>query len=119
MLSKVRGILVLAFYKSATLFYKTYVTVFAGPWIVARFCAAWEEYQKDFAYRERLTNFGFTCAFERFFNSGFEQNYCLKMRFAKEPWLKWRIRLAPWSFEIPAVLETASRSGIFDDIKVR
>lgn len=83
------------------------------PWTVARFYSAWEEYQQGAVYRERLINFGFEFAFGFFFKSKWEQNYHLKNRFVKEPGLARRIRWMPWSVETPAVLETASRSGLF------
>lgn len=87
-------------------------TWMARPWIVAKFFAAWEEYQKNGHYRARLA-VGFSYALDTFFQNKGEQEYMLKIRLKREPWLKWRIIFFPWSIPTPAVLETAARSGVF------
>lgn len=82
------------------------------PWILARFYASWDEYQKNGHYRARLA-VGFSYAFDMFFQNKAEQDYMLKRRLEREPRLRWRIVLFPWSVSMPVVLETAASSGIF------
>jgi hypothetical protein len=90
------------------------------PWVLARFDAAWVEYQRGDVYRERLVNFGLGQAIYGFFNSKWERQYCLKLRMEKEPWLRFKIFFMPFSVPIPEELVAASREGYFDpDVKKR
>lgn len=84
------------------------------PWILAKFDVAWVEYQRGPVYRERLANFGLGRAIYGFFNSKWERKYCLKLRFQKEPRLRWKILFTPFSIPIPEDLVIASWEGYFD-----
>ena len=84
------------------------------PWVLARFNAAWVEYQRGPIYRERLVNLGLGQAIYGFFNSKWERNYCLKLRFRKESWLRLKILFMPFGIPIPEELVAASREGYFD-----
>lgn len=95
---------------------KVYVENVAAPWLEARFFTAWEEYQKGTVYRERLTQVGFQFAFNTFFYDGWEQKYHLKNSLAKNPGLKWKIRLLPFTVPMPDMLEIAANSGFFKSL---
>ncbi len=105
--------LLVRLYSPMFMFFARLYVRLALPWTIARFYSAWEEYQRSVVYRERLVNFGFETAFEFFFKNKWEWGYHLKNRLVKEPDLAYRIRWMPWTIEVPAVLETASRSGFF------
>jgi hypothetical protein len=86
------------------------------PWVKARFFIAWDEYRQFGHYRERL-QIDFRFAFEQFLESNFEQRYLLKRRFEREPHIWWSCHFAPWTIEMPALLETAAAEGLFTRYK--
>lgn len=92
-------------------FYTFYLQA-TEPWQMAKFFAAWREYQRDDTYRTRLTLLGFRYAFETFLKYG-EWKYYLKLGLDRHKFLWLQLMFCPWSVERPAVLETAARSGIF------
>jgi|SRR3989344_9558179 len=83
-----------------------------GPWIMAKFYAAWEYYQHDEVYRQRLTLLGFKFAYESFVKNRISRDYCLKKRIEKEPALKWKILFLPWSIPRPPIFDTAALCGV-------
>lgn len=86
-----------------------------APWDKARFYAAWTEYQRGDVYRTRLVIMGFRYAFDLFLGSKVTRDYLLQERLKREPELKWRIRLLPWSIPKPDILDTALASGVIGD----
>ena len=92
----------------AKIFIRIKVCVFC-MWWMARFYAAWEEYSSTPVYRERLVCFGQAQAIYGFINSKWEQKYCLKLRFDKEPWLYWQVLFLPFSINVPDDLVIAAK----------
>ncbi len=86
------------------------------PWTIARFYAAWEEYQKGPVYRERLFDFGMLQAIMSFVEDKWTRDYCLKLRIKKEPDLKWRLLFTPFAIEMPSTLAIAAENGLFRSI---
>jgi hypothetical protein len=89
------------------------IAILAKPWIIARFYAAWEEYQKGPVYKERLYDFGLAQAITSFIEDKWTRDYCLKTRLEKEPGLKWRLLLTPSAIEAPSLLVIAAENGLF------
>ncbi len=92
------------------------LAVLARPWIVARFYASWDEYQKGPVYKERLFSYGMLQAIMSFVEDKWTRDYCLKLRLKKEPGLKWRLLLAPCTIEAPSILVIAAENGLFRSI---
>ena len=82
------------------------------PWVKAKFYTAWEYYQKDEAYRQRLTILGFKEAVRMFLDSQPSQNYCFKKQIEKYPQLEWQVLFLPWSIQKPDIFDIAAASGI-------
>lgn len=85
-----------------------------SPWLKAKFYTAWEYYQHDDVYRERLMNFGFRDAVKWFLDNKTSINYCFKKELERHPELKWRIMFLPWTIERPDIFDIAVSSGISD-----
>ncbi|MCL5733150.1 MAG: hypothetical protein M1334_00600 [Patescibacteria group bacterium] len=89
------------------------IAALVRPWTLARFYAAWEEYQKGPVYRERAFEFGMHHAIMAFIEDKWTRDYCLKIRLNKEPNLKWRLIFTPFAIEAPSILVIAAESGLF------
>ncbi|GEM_PF-3741102 len=92
----------------------SYIWIRVAPWWLARFNASWVEYQRGPVYRQRLVSLGFGPATRLFINSQLERRYCLKLRFQKEPWLRWKILFMPFSFPVPDELIIAYQEGCLE-----
>src|SRR3989338_4686309 len=99
------------FFDVATDLIKLYL-FFTGPWRRAKFYTAWNFYQQDDVYRERLRALGFKFAVSAFLDSKANQKYCLKMELLRHPELKWRIIFLPWTIQRPDIFDIATNSGI-------
>ncbi|TSC73697.1 MAG: hypothetical protein G01um101444_479 [Parcubacteria group bacterium Gr01-1014_44] len=95
---------------------RLYVTL-TCPWILAKFYTAWEYYQHDDVYRERLMTFGFRDAVKWFVDDKISRNYCLKKALEKNPELKWQIMFFPWSISRPDIFDIAADSGALNNLR--
>lgn len=84
------------------------------PWNFAKMKVAWEEYQKNDVYRMRIRALGLEYAIWAFLKDHVSMGYLYSLSCEKDPKIKWRVRLMPWSVPLPAILQAAANQGFFD-----